>query len=187
MRLPLTLLLLPLLLRGGGRLTRLGGSVDVPGGPAITTTAQRARRHGGVVAFATFGFRRNGSFGAALGAVDDGVGDAFEGAPDDGAGAEGAVGVLAGEGEEGVRAPGAAGVRVRHAEDVGDGVAGNGVAEAEGAGRGAAREELRGEGADGGAAEEGVGVWGRGGAGREVGQGVGVAGTGEGGGVSYYG
>lgn len=183
MRLTLTLLLL---LRGGGRLTGLGGSVDVPGSPAITTTARRARRHGVVVALAV-GFGRDGSFGAALGPVDDGVGDAFKGAPDDGAGAKGAITVLAGEGEEGVRAPAATGVRVGHAEDVGDGVAGDGVAETEGAGGRTAREELRGDGADGGAAEEGVGVGGRGGAGREVGEGVGVAGAGEGGGISYYG
>ncbi len=59
----------------------------------------------------------------------------------------------------------AAGEWVGDAEDVGDCIAGDWVAEGERAGGEAAREEFRGDGADGGAAEEGVGVWGGGGAG----------------------
>ena len=56
-----------------------------------------------------------------------------------------------------------------HAEDVCDCVAGDRVAEGERPGGQTAWEELGGDGADGGAAQEGVCVWGGGGAGRQVG------------------
>lgn len=87
--------------------------------------------------------------------------------------------VAAAKGDEGVGAAAAAGTRVRQAEDVGDGVAGDGVAEVEGAGRGASGEVFARQGADAGAAEERVGV-GRGRlARRDVRDEVGVRGAGD--------
>ena len=107
--------------------------------------------------------------------VDNTGGDATEGAPDDGAGAKRAARVFAGQSDESIAAPFAARHGVRETEDVGDRIAGVRVAETERSGREAAREQLAAEGADGGAAQEGVVGGVRGPAKGQIGEDVSVA------------
>lgn len=90
----------------------------------------------------------------ALGGTDNTRCNATECAPDDGARPERSSSVFAGQGYQGITAPFAARHRIRETEDVGNRVAGHGIAEANRAGGQTTGEKLAAQGANGGFAEE---------------------------------
>lgn len=98
--------------------------------------------------------------------------DAPECAPDHGACAERSSSVFASQSDQGIAAPFAARHRIGNAEDVGDSVASNGVAEAQRARGQSAWQELAAQGANGRAAEESIVGGVRWAAEREVGEDV---------------